>query len=190
MPTDSPRPLRADARRNRARVLDAARDAFATEGHAVPLDEIARRAGVGAGTVYRHFPSKEALFAAIIADNLAAWTRHADELSDSADPGDAFESYFYRKVEDSRENRALMDSLTRAGVELGSTEAARASDEFIAALRRLLERAQEAGAVRPDLTTMQVKALLAGVVNASEILGGEAETGARLAGIVYDGFRA
>jgi len=59
-------PLRADARRNRARVLAAAQEAFATEGLSVPLDEIARRAGVGAGTVYRHFPTKEALFEAIV----------------------------------------------------------------------------------------------------------------------------
>ncbi|MFD6451097.1 helix-turn-helix domain-containing protein, partial [Nocardia sp. NPDC060220] len=64
--TDEPRPLRADARRNRERVLAAAQEAFAAEGISVPLDDIARRAGVGAGTVYRHFPTKEALFTAAI----------------------------------------------------------------------------------------------------------------------------
>jgi AcrR family transcriptional regulator len=66
------RPLRADALRNRARVLEAAHAAFAADGLAVPLDEIARRAGVGAGTVYRHFATKEALFEAVIADHLEA----------------------------------------------------------------------------------------------------------------------
>src|ERR1700744_902266 len=72
MPEPAPRPeppapkLRADARRNREKVLHAARDAFAESGSDVPLDEIAARAGVGAGTVSRHFPSKEALFEAVI----------------------------------------------------------------------------------------------------------------------------
>ena len=64
------RPLRADAVRNRARVLEAALEAFAAEGLAVPIDEIARRAGVGAGTVYRHFPAKEDLVEAVIADQM------------------------------------------------------------------------------------------------------------------------
>ncbi len=59
------KPLRADARRNRTRVLDTAEEVFATDGIAVPIDEIARRAGVGIGTVYRHFPTKEALFEAM-----------------------------------------------------------------------------------------------------------------------------
>lgn len=73
------RPLRADARRNRERVLAAAQEAFAAEGISVPLDEIARRAGVGAGTVYRHFPTKEALFAAAIVDRVDRMTGRARE---------------------------------------------------------------------------------------------------------------
>ena len=70
------RPMRADARRNRARVLEAARAVFAEEGLAVPLDEIAARAGVGAGTVYRHFPTKEALFEAVVTDRIAPENVH------------------------------------------------------------------------------------------------------------------
>src|ERR1700746_3392231 len=64
------RPLRADAARNRARVLEVAYDTFAAEGLSVPIDEIARRAGVGAGTVYRHFPTKEDLYRAVVEDRL------------------------------------------------------------------------------------------------------------------------
>ena len=68
--TQTDRPLRADAARNRARVLEVAYDTFAAEGLSVPIDEIARRAGVGAGTVYRHFPTKEDLFRAVVDDRL------------------------------------------------------------------------------------------------------------------------
>jgi AcrR family transcriptional regulator len=70
-------PLRADARRNRARVLEAAQEAFTAEGLSVPLDEIARRAGVGAGTVYRHFPTKEALFEAVVVHRIQGLTEDA-----------------------------------------------------------------------------------------------------------------
>src|SRR5215472_3500974 len=80
----SAKPLRADAQRNRARVLQAARRAFAAEGVSVPLDEIARRAGVGAGTVYRHFPSKEALFEAVVHDRLRQLTEEGRALSADA----------------------------------------------------------------------------------------------------------
>ena len=75
MVTDPARPMRADAARNRARVLEVAYETFAAEGLSVPIDEIARRAGVGAGTVYRHFPTKEALFAAVIDDRVQGHRR-------------------------------------------------------------------------------------------------------------------
>ena len=77
------RPLRADARRNRAKVLEAAEEVFASEGLAVPIDEVARRAGVGVGTVYRHFPTKEALFEAIVVARLEALVERAEELGTS-----------------------------------------------------------------------------------------------------------
>src|SRR3984885_11076494 len=84
------RPLRADARRNRERVLEAARAAFGAEGSDVSLDEIARRAGVGAGTVYRHFATKEALFEAVVFDRIAELVEEARTLSKDPDPGRAF----------------------------------------------------------------------------------------------------
>ena len=88
--TPGPRRLRADARRNRQRVLDAATAAFATEGVAVPVDEIARRAGVGAGTVYRHFPTKEALVEAIVLSRVEWLIGEARVLAGTDDPGTAF----------------------------------------------------------------------------------------------------
>ena len=90
------RPLRADARRNRNRVLEAARAAFGAEGSDVSLDEIARRAGVGPGTVYRHFATKEALFEAVVFDRIGELVEEARALLDDPDPGRAFTSFTER----------------------------------------------------------------------------------------------
>src|SRR5436189_3893468 len=87
--TSRTRPLRADAARNRARVLKVAYQTFAAEGLAVPIDEIARRAGVGAGTVYRHFPTKEELYRAVIEDRLSRIVDDGRALLASQDPGQA-----------------------------------------------------------------------------------------------------
>src|SRR5690242_14517236 len=92
--TAGDRPLRADARRNRQRVLDVAAAAFTTEGPGVSVHEIARRAGVGTGTVSRHFPTKEALFQAIVLDRIEQCVTAARELADSHEPGAAFLAYF------------------------------------------------------------------------------------------------
>src|SRR5712691_4544222 len=90
------RPLRADARRNRERVLDAARAAFAAQGLSVPLDEIARHAGVGPGTLYRHFPTKEALIEAVVHDRLQGLAADGAALLDAPDPGAAFFAFLGR----------------------------------------------------------------------------------------------
>src|SRR5258708_13405708 len=83
------RPLRADGVRNRARVLEVAYETFAAEGLGVPIDEIARRAGVGAGTVYRHFPTKEDLFRAVIGDRIEGIVEDGRAVLASGDPGEA-----------------------------------------------------------------------------------------------------
>ena len=79
--------LRADARRNRARILEVAREVFASEGLAVPIDTVATRAGIGVGTVYRHFPTKEALFAAIVSDRVQALADEARAARRRGRPG-------------------------------------------------------------------------------------------------------
>src|SRR6202167_3157820 len=90
------RPQRADARRNRDRVLKAARAAFAAEGSDASLDEIARRAGVGTGTVYRHFATKEALFEAGVFDRIDKLIQEARAFADDLDPSRAFSSFVER----------------------------------------------------------------------------------------------
>jgi AcrR family transcriptional regulator len=155
-------PLRADARRNRARVLEAAEAVFAAEGIAVPLDEIARRAGVGAGTVYRHFPTKEALFEAVVSERLEQLIHEARALAGADDPGQAFFDFLFRVVEGALLNRVLCDALaagTGVHVKISWTQ-----EHFTEALGELLVRAQKAHAVRPDLDVADVRAFMVGCV--------------------------
>lgn len=159
--TDSHRPLRADAARNRARVLDVAYEMFAEEGMSVPLDEIARRAGVGAGTVYRHFPTKAALFAAIAAYRLQQLNDRAAALTDTKEPGEAFFAYLDVLVDESKSDQGLADALAGTGIDI-TTAIPDAEQHFMALLGDLLTRAQQAGAVRSDIGVKDVKALLVG----------------------------
>ncbi|MBB5139733.1 AcrR family transcriptional regulator [Thermocatellispora tengchongensis] len=183
------RPLRADARRNRERVLRAARAAFEAEGVGVPLDEIARRAGVGAGTVHRHFPTKEALLEAIILGTMESLAAEARAGCDSDDPGAAFAAYFARLAEEGMMNRAFTEVLRQAGVDMGAV-AGQAGRDLLDAFGALLARAQRAGAVRADVTPRQVKALLIGVFAGADWLGGGGDERRRLVAVVLDGLRA
>lgn len=155
----NPRPLRADAARNRARVLEVAYETFAQEGLSVPIDEIARRAGVGAGTVYRHFPTKEALFRAIVANRLQRVIDYATSLMDADDPGAAFFAFLALLVEE--KDQGLVEALAGVGFDI-ATAMPDVEREFLAILDSLLTRAQRAGAVRSDVDVRDVKALLVG----------------------------
>jgi len=150
---------RADAVRNRQRVLSAARDAFAEEGPGVSLDDVARRAGVGAGTVHRHFPTKDALFAAVIAGRLHELTEAGSDLAGAADPGAAFAGFFRRMAAEAAQNLALSAVLTDPGEAILA-----AGRDLEAAVAVLLRRAQAAGAVRADVTTEELHAIIAGAV--------------------------
>ncbi|MFF4603905.1 TetR/AcrR family transcriptional regulator [Streptomyces sp. NPDC001339] len=154
-------PARADARRNRALVLQAARSAFEEEGLGVPLGEIARRAGVGAGTVYRHFPSKEVLFRAAIVERIELFTDTARDLADAEDPAGVFFRFLSSVVRLASRNKALCDALEAAAA--GRFEPSpRVGQDFDDALETLLGRAQQAGAVRKDVGIADLRALLAG----------------------------
>lgn len=164
-------PARADARRNRALVLQAARSAFEEQGLGVPLGEIARRAGVGAGTVYRHFPSKEDLFRAAVVERIELFTDTARDLVDVDDPGEVFFRYLSSVVRLASRNKALCDALEAAGTGhfAPSPEAGRDFDE---ALESLLTRAQLAGAVRLDVGLADLKALLVGCLSMEQARSG------------------
>ncbi|GAA1529719.1 TetR/AcrR family transcriptional regulator [Dactylosporangium maewongense] len=147
-------PLRADARRNRDRILLAARDAFAEAGFAVPLDEIAARAGVGPGTVYRHFPTKEALFQAVIADRVAGLVAEARDRAGDPDAGAAFFAMLSRLGGEGAAKRDASEAMTVPGPVVA---------ELHEAVGVLLHRAQTAGAVRAHITVEDLFALLKGL---------------------------
>lgn len=179
-------PLRADARRNRAKVLEAARSAFAEEGLAVPLDEIARRAGVGAGTVYRHFPTKEALFEAVMVDRVHDLVTRSLELSTSDDPGGAFFGYLAHLVDEGSAKRDLVDALSGAGVDV-STSMCGAQDGLRSALETLFVRAQESGDVRSDVDINDLLSLLTATAIANR--GAPLARQRRVFAVIADGLR-
>ncbi len=158
----SDRPLRADARRNRDRVLAAASRAFAEHGFTVPLDDIAAAAGVGPGTVYRHFPTKEALFEAVALANVQDLAADARARADATDAGAAFDGFLGRVAEEAGAKRDLPDALAGAG----AVAVAEAVAEMQDALAVLLARAQDAGAVRADVSAGDLIALLKGLLQA------------------------
>jgi AcrR family transcriptional regulator len=184
------RPLRADARRNREQVLRAADELFATEGLSVALDEIARRAGVGPGTVHRHFPAKEALFAAVAAGRLERIVEHARTLADAADPCDAFLAMLTRMLDEGTASTPLKAALAGTDLDLRTAAPAIAS-ELRGALRTLLARAQQAGCIRRDIDVDDLLALVAGAFAA--LRHADAETtpsrAARLTAVLFDGLR-
>jgi AcrR family transcriptional regulator len=183
------RPLRADARRNRDRVLEAARAAFGAEGSDVSLDEIARRAGVGAGTVYRHFATKEALFEAVVFDRMGELVEEARALLDDPDPDRAFASFVERLGREGAVKRDLVEALARDGIHL-QLEEAPIVRALIESLDELLRRAQRAGAVRSDVSVDDVVALLTGAAYAICHSRADDERTRRLLAIMYDGLRA
>ena len=182
------RSLRADARRNRARVLQAAQAAFAAEGPSVPLDEIARRAGVGPGTVHRHFPTKEARFEAVVRSRLEALMDDARALAAADDPGAAFFGFLSRVADEGLQKRDLVEVLRAAGLDPTAATAG-ISNELRRAINQLLTRAQEAGAVRDDVSIAELMAVLAGISVAIQHYGGDAGLPARVLAIVSDGLR-
>jgi len=183
------RPLRADAQRNRDRVLEAARAAFGAEGSEVSLDEIARRAGVGAGTVYRHFPTKEALFEAVVFDRIAELVEEARALADDLDPGRAFSSFVERLGREGARKRDLVEALSDDGVHLQLADAPIVRT-LIAVLAELLARAQGAGAVRKDIGVDDVMALLLGAAYAICRGQSDDERTRRILTVLTDGLRA
>jgi AcrR family transcriptional regulator len=176
------RPLRADAARNRARVLDAALEAFAVAGLSVPIDEIARRAGVGAGTVYRHFPAKEDLVEAVVADQMQRIIDGGYALLEADKPGEALFTFLRAAVEWSATNRGLVDALADSGNKVNDAEA-----RFKALLGELLRAAQNAGTARKDVGVADVKALMIGLQAMHSYNDAAAE---RLRDVVLDGLRA
>lgn len=185
----SNRELRADARRNRERVLRTAQQLFATEGLGVSLDEIARRAGVGPGTVHRHFPAKEALYLAVAIDEIEQLVAEAEVLAAADDPGALF-TLLSKMMANGAENVTVKSALVAAEFDL-RTAAPDVAADLTRHVADLLDRAHAAGAVRHDLTVEEVMALVAGAFAAIRHAGAEAsrKRSAHIAQIILDGLR-
>jgi AcrR family transcriptional regulator len=186
---EAARPLRADALRNRARVLEAAESVFAAEGISVPVDLIAEKAGVGVGTLYRHFPTKEKLFEAILIRRIDEIAADARSRVDADDPGAALFGFLAHLVRESALKRDLIQALMGAGVEL-EVAAAPSKRNLEAAVSELLEVAQRAGAVRGDVSCEVVLSLVGATCMAADRMNAPpAALPAELLTIICDGLR-
>jgi AcrR family transcriptional regulator len=184
------RTVRADARRNRARLLEVAAEAFATGGLTVPLDEIARRAGVGPGTLYRHFPTKETLFEAVVHERLQNLVDAAQALRHADDAGAVLFAFLDRLVTEAGPKKDLVDALVGAGFDVHASLAATAA-ELRDEIHHLLARAQRQHAVRDDITGDDLMALISGFLFALHASGNRhAANPQRTLAVLRDGLRA
>ncbi|MEX2195531.1 MAG: helix-turn-helix domain-containing protein [Thermoleophilaceae bacterium] len=149
------RPLRADARRNRERIMAAARVCFAADGIEAQMDDVARQARVGVGTVYRHFPDKAALLAALKAERFGALAALATDALDQEDPWESFRGFLWRAAELASEDRAHCQVMAAAPSEAGPE-----LDELRARTADLVERGKLAGAIREDFEPDDVPVIM------------------------------
>jgi AcrR family transcriptional regulator len=170
--------LRADARRNLERVLDAATEAFAASGPDASIDDIARLAGVGHGTVCRRFPTKDDLIYAVIERHVAQMQAMAEEALESDDPGEAFFDFARQVAELSMSTPGLHRCVVHCGSKPGAAELEKLAD-------RVVTRAQRAGALRRDVKAEDVRVLVR-----SALTNAPAGQWRRYLGVVLDGLRA
>jgi AcrR family transcriptional regulator len=151
----SPVSLRQDAQRNRERILEAARETFREQGLDAPLEEIARRAGVGIATLYRRFPTRDTLIEEVFVDSIKSFRQAADDALQIDDAWTALSTFIEQMCERQAENWGLKDLLCRRFPESKLMEDARIRGRET--VRRLLERAQAEGAVRADVTPEDIE---------------------------------
>ncbi len=163
--TPAERGLRADAERNRRRLLDAAEALFRERGLDVGVGEIAERAGVGRGTLFRNFASKEDLIAAIVVERMSEAVEEARALLDAADPAEALFGFLEELVGRQQLDRCVFDAV--GDIFLANEQIRTAHAEIVAGVEGLLTRAKEAGAVRDDIGAMDVLMMLKGVFEAA-----------------------
>jgi AcrR family transcriptional regulator len=147
-------PLRADAERNRQRLVAAAKDLFATRGLDVTLDDVARHAGVGTGTAYRRFPNKDALIDALMVDRIGELAKLAEECLEEPDPWAGLTGYFERALALQAADRGLKEVLFSSG--RGRERSNHARRAIAPVVMKLVARAKEAGVVRSDFDTSDV----------------------------------
>ena len=182
------RPLRRDAERNRQRILEVAREAFAEDGLAVTLDEIARRAGVGVGTVYRRFPDKEQLIDALFEERMGEMVANAEAALRCDDAWEGLVSFFEMATAAHADDRGLKE-VALSGVH-GLERVSRARELMFPLVTRLVARAQEQGSLRPDVQATDMPLLQLMLGSLSECTRDvDPEIWRRYLGILTDGLR-
>ncbi|GIF74402.1 TetR/AcrR family transcriptional regulator [Asanoa siamensis] len=179
------RPLRADARRNREKVMVAARAAFTEHGEKATLDDIARRAGVGPGTLYRHFPDRETLLAEVYRNDIEVLAERGRRLQEQFPPSRAFAEWLRMQFDYIKSKRGLGTAVKQM-LGTGSPTLVECKGIMRGAIGDLLVRAQESGEIRKDVEPDDVLRLVHGVVLATETA---PEMADRLLGFVLDGLR-
>jgi AcrR family transcriptional regulator len=164
---EAERPLRADARRNRERILQSARAAFAESGADAQIDDVARHAGVGVGTVYRHFPTKQALLTELVRQTFRLFTEWAREaLEAGGEPFALIEGLLRRIAETAARDAGVQYALASSDAQAARSEAQAEQDELIAVIAELTGRARRAGTIRPGIEATDIAMLICGVVSA------------------------
>ncbi|GAA3731055.1 TetR/AcrR family transcriptional regulator [Streptomyces tremellae] len=181
------RAMRADARRNYERLLTEARAGFAAHGTDASLEDIARRAGVGIGTLYRHFPNRQALMSAVFQDALAVLLDRAGELAESVNPCRALVDWLRAFVTYAGEYRGLSRALMSAPRDDDTSPLGRCNAPLRAAGESLLRRAQQAGAVREDVSVDDLLQLTNAIALASEQTPEDSELADRLLALTLKG---
>jgi AcrR family transcriptional regulator len=185
----SERPLRRDAERNRRRILDAARGAFAERGLQVPMEEIARRAGVGVGTLYRRFASREALIDALFEERMSAMVTAGEAARREPDAWNGLCSFLERMIAAQAADRGLKEIMVTSGHGCARVEAMR--EALVPVIEDLLQRAVAGGGVRGDLEPTDlalVNLMVGGVVDHTAEVA--PDVWRRALGLLLDGLRA
>jgi len=177
--------LRSDAQRNLGRILEAATEAYSELGPDVTIDEIARRAGVGHGTVFRRFPTKDALRAAVIRARLDELLVRAHELLDTPDAGAAVEKFVWAAADSCRRDRHLFEGIEHCSC---FEEVAEAKQELHDTVDKLIRRAQRGGALRRGLDARDLGALVGAAIQAS-VHAERDDAWRRYVEVVLDGLR-
>jgi AcrR family transcriptional regulator len=185
----APRPMRADARRNYQALVSAASAAFFEHGaDDASLEEIARRAGVGIGTLYRHFPTRQALLEAVYRDQVELICARASELLDSAPPEEALVTWLRALVQFGSTKRSLTSALL-ATLDKDSELLSSCSAMMRQSADALLTRAQDAGVVRRDAQSVDVLRMVHGVSMVAQRTPADAGQADRMIGLIMDGLR-
>ncbi|WP_020121440.1 TetR/AcrR family transcriptional regulator [Streptomyces canus] len=183
------RPMRADARRNYERLLKVAAQAFAEHGEGASLDDIAKRAGVGSGTLYRHFPTRRALLEAAYVDRVEGFARRADELAQELPPGEALTEWLFELCVGTIQVRGLKALLGSAMVDDSTATLTVCGTHVQGAAERLVSAARAEGTLRGDVEPIELLRLAHGVAGAAELADGEGESVRRYLSLLTEGLR-